>query len=108
MRDDRCVAGDISERAVRRNDLLDMLWKQEVLCPPRFELGVGVAYQGTVYRPDDPPRRSKLGNVCVLLNMLGFLVFPSSVVVVTAVMLPMWIVSLVLLIRVRVDAQAPG
>jgi hypothetical protein len=47
------------------------------------------------------------GNVCVLLNMIGFLVFPGRAVVVTAALLPMWIASLVLLVRVRADVARP-
>ena len=48
-----------------------------------------------------------VANLCVLLNMIGFLVFPGSLVVVTAALLPMWIVSMVLLVRVRADVARP-
>lgn len=45
------------------------------------------------------------GNASVLLNMIGFLVFPVSLVEVTTALLPIWIVSLVLLVRARADAM---
>src|ERR1019366_3064316 len=54
-----------------------------------------------VLSPD--PGRAALGvggNVAVMLQMLGFLVFPDGVVLVAAVMLPVWIVLLVVGLRV--------
>ena len=50
---------------------------------------------------------SLAADVSVLLNMLGFLVFPNSIVAVAAAMLPMWIVSLALILRIPRVAARP-
>jgi hypothetical protein len=83
-----------------------------ILCSAVLTGRVRPRQRSGVLSPDPKLVRRKAaaflaGNVCVLLNMIGFLVFPDSVVVVTAALLPMWIVSLVLLVRVRADAARP-
>ena|GEM_PF-2734706 len=57
----------------------------------------------------DPVLRRRLAalglgvNLLVLVHMLGFLVFPDSLVLVAAVLLPVWIVFLVLMVKLRAD-----
>ena len=47
------------------------------------------------------------GNASVVVMMLGFLIFPNSILTVAAAMLPVWIVCLVLILRIPSATARP-